>query len=127
MAARRRRALRRRVTLQESCNLANAQRVRSAPRELLAAIPGLELVELAQADLCCGSAGVYNLIQPAMSAAILRDKLAEIGATAADTVVTSNPGCLLQLEQGLRTSGSPTGVAHVVQLLDEAYGGPAAT
>ena len=120
------RAVRRRVTLQESCHLVHAQRIRTAPRQILASIPGLELVDLAQPDLCCGSAGVYNLLQPTMSAAILTDKMAELRATGADTIVTANPGCLLQFAQGVRAAGLDTRVVHLVQLLDEAYGEPAA-
>jgi glycolate oxidase iron-sulfur subunit len=120
------RVVRRRVTLQESCHLVHAQRVNAAPRQILAAIPGLELVDLGQSDLCCGSAGVYNLLQPMMSAAILTDKVAELRATGADTVVAANPGCLLQLAQGARAAGLSLRVVHLVQLLDEAYGGPAA-
>jgi glycolate oxidase iron-sulfur subunit len=98
----------------------------AAPRQILAAIPGLELVDLGQPDLCCGSAGVYNLLQPMMSTAILTDKVAELRATGADTVVTANPGCLLQLAQGARAAGLGIRVVHLVQLLDEAYGGPTA-
>jgi Fe-S oxidoreductase len=113
--------VRRRVTLQESCHLAHAQRVRTAPRQLLGRIPGLELVELAHPDLCCGSAGVYNLTQPEMSGRILESRMEEIAATAADTVVTANPGCMLQLERGVRQNGLPMDVKHVVELLDESY------
>jgi glycolate oxidase iron-sulfur subunit len=120
------RLVRRRVTLQESCHLVHAQRIKAAPRQILAAIPGLELVDLRQPDLCCGSAGVYNLLQPMMSTAILTDKVAELRATGADTVVTANPGCLLQLAQGARAAGLGIRVVHLVQLLDEAYGGPTA-
>ena len=118
------RRLERRVTLQDSCHLAHAQRIKSAPRELLARIPGLELAELAHPDLCCGSAGIYNLTQPEMSGDILDRKMAEVGATGADTVVTANPGCLLQLEQGVRRAGLACETRHVVELLDEAYGEP---
>jgi len=111
----------RRVTLQESCHLVHAQRIKAAPRRLLASIPGLELVDMAHPDLCCGSAGIYNITQPEMSAQLLEAKMADIRRTAADTIVTANPGCLLQLEQGVRRSGMRAEVKHVVQLLDEAY------
>jgi glycolate oxidase iron-sulfur subunit len=114
----------RRVTLQESCHLVHAQRIKAAPRRLLAAIPGLELVDMAQPDLCCGSADIYNITQPEMSEQLLAGKMADIQATAADTIVTANPGCLLQLEQGVRRSGMRAEVKHVVQLLDEAYRSP---
>jgi glycolate oxidase iron-sulfur subunit len=114
------------VTLQESCHLAHAQRIRAAPRELLGRIPGLRLVELAHPDLCCGSAGVYSLTQPEMSERILESRMAEIEQTAADTVVTANPGCMLQLERGVRGKRLRVDVRHVVELLDESYrAGPA--
>jgi glycolate oxidase iron-sulfur subunit len=113
--------LKRRVTIQDSCHLVHAQRIREAPRSLLRAVPGLELVELPHADTCCGGAGVYNLTQPAMSERILDAKLAEVAASGADTVVTANPGCMLQLERGLRDRGRPTSVKHLVHILDEAY------
>lgn len=116
------RPVHRRVTLQDSCHLVHAQRVTAAPRQLLARIPGLTLVEMAHPDLCCGSAGIYSLTRPEMSAAILSARMAEIEATGADTIVTANPGCQLQLERGVRERGLRAEVRHVVQLLDEAYG-----
>jgi len=112
----------RRVTFQESCHLVHAQRISAAPRQLLARVPGLELVDMAHPDLCCGSAGVYNITQPEMSARLLDSKMVEVRATGADTIVTANPGCLLQLEQGVRQSGMRAEVKHVVELLDEGYG-----
>ena len=117
------RPVRRRVTLQESCHLVHAQRITAAPRQLLGSIPGLELVEMAHPDLCCGSAGVYNVVQPEMSAAILSRKIDEIERTGADTIVTANPGCMLQLEQGVCERGLRAEVRHVVELLAEGYGG----
>jgi Fe-S oxidoreductase len=116
-----RRAVNRVVTLQESCHLAHAQRIKAAPRALLAGIPGVELRELPHADLCCGSAGLYMLTQAEMSTRILDDKMAEIAATAADTVVTANPGCMIQLQRGILRARLQTEVRHVVELLDEAY------
>jgi glycolate oxidase iron-sulfur subunit len=79
---------------------------------------------MAHPDLCCGSAGIYNITQPEMSEQLLAGKMADIQATAADTIMTANPGCLLQLEQGVRRSGMRAEVKHVVQLLDEAYRSP---
>lgn len=111
----------RRVTLQESCHLVHAQRVKAAPRDLLRAIPGVELRELPHADLCCGSAGLYMLTQQEMSTRILDDKMAEVAATAADTLVTANPGCMMQLQRGVQRAGLNVTVRHVVELLDEAY------
>jgi len=114
--------VRRRVTLQESCHLLHAQRISAAPRQLLGRIPGLELVDMTHPDLCCGSAGVYNITQPEMSASLLESKMADIRSTTADTIATANPGCLLQLERGARLNGLRAEVKHIVELLDEAYG-----
>jgi glycolate oxidase iron-sulfur subunit len=111
------------VTLQESCHLVHAQRIREAPRQLLALIPGLELRDMAHPDLCCGSAGLYMLTQPEMSTRILDEKMRDIGGTGARTIVTANPGCMMQLQRGLARSGNPGEVKHVVELVDEAYGG----
>jgi glycolate oxidase iron-sulfur subunit len=116
-----RRRLERRVTLQESCHLAHAQRIKAAPRQILASIPGLELSDMEHPDLCCGSAGLYMLTEREMSMRILDDRLAEVGATGAGTVVTANPGCMMQLQAGLVRARIPTQVKHVIELLDEAY------
>ncbi|HUI56906.1 MAG TPA: heterodisulfide reductase-related iron-sulfur binding cluster [Bryobacteraceae bacterium] len=111
------------VTYQDSCHLAHGQRVRTAPRKLLAAIPGLQFREMRSSDLCCGSAGVYNVIENRMSMQILAAKMDAVNATGAEIIATANPGCLLQLEAGVRLHGTRQKVVHVVQLLDEAYGG----
>jgi glycolate oxidase iron-sulfur subunit len=116
-----RRRVERRVTLQDSCHLLHAQRIASAPRQLLRSVPGLELVEMSRPDLCCGSAGSYSLTQPEMSSRLLDSKMVDILATRCDTIATANPGCMLQLEQGVRQRGLRLEVKHVVQLLDEAY------
>jgi glycolate oxidase iron-sulfur subunit len=110
-----------RVTYQDSCHLVHAQRVRSAPRELLRAIPGLELAELEAPDRCCGSAGVYSFAQREMSLRLLDDKMRDIAASGAPTIATANPGCMMQLEAGLRRHKLPGRAVHVVELLDEAY------
>jgi glycolate oxidase iron-sulfur subunit len=109
------------VTYQEPCHLAHAQRISSAPRRLLAQIPGLELREMNESSLCCGSAGVYNVTQPAMAERLSRRKVANVLAQTPDVVATANPGCALQLTNGLREAGSSVKVKHVVELLDEAY------
>jgi glycolate oxidase iron-sulfur subunit len=109
------------VTYQDSCHLAHGQKVRAAPRKLLAAIPGVTFKEMAASDVCCGSAGVYNLAQGEMAMRILGSKMEAVNATGAGIVATANPGCLLQLEAGVRIHGSGQRVAHVVELLDEAY------
>jgi glycolate oxidase iron-sulfur subunit len=111
------------VTYQDSCHLAHGQRVRSAPRKLLAAIPGVELREMRGADICCGSAGIYNVVQNEMSMQILGSKMKSVNATDAGIVATANPGCMLQLEAGVRMHGKEQKVMHVVELLDRAYGG----
>jgi glycolate oxidase iron-sulfur subunit len=108
------------VTYQDACHLAHAQRVTAQPRALLGSIPGLELREMAESTLCCGSAGVYNLTNPRESAQLQARKLDNALATGAAVIATANPGCLLQLRAGLRECGSDVRVAHVVELLDEA-------
>jgi glycolate oxidase iron-sulfur subunit len=110
------------VTYQEPCHLVHAQRVSAAPRRLLAKIPGLRLVEMAEASVCCGSAGIYNLTQPEMAARLRKRKVTNITRTRARIVATANPGCALQVASGLRDEGYDARVKHVVELLDEAYG-----
>jgi glycolate oxidase iron-sulfur subunit len=109
----------RRVTYHDACHLAHAQGVRDAPRRLLARIPNLELVELAESDVCCGSAGSYNLTEPAMARRLRERKVDHILATGAECVVAANPGCALQIRAGLEARGSQVRVAHPVELLDE--------
>jgi glycolate oxidase iron-sulfur subunit len=109
-----------RVTYQDPCHLAHAQRIRSEPRALLAKFAGLQLVEMPGADICCGSAGYYNLVQPDYADRLLEEKVRAIKALAPDAVVTANPGCMLQLEAGLRAAGHPLPVLHVVEVLDRA-------
>jgi glycolate oxidase iron-sulfur subunit len=111
----------RRVAYHDPCHLAHAQGVRAEPRALLAAIPGLTLVPMADEDLCCGSAGHYNVMQPAMARQLVERKVAAIRASGADLVATANAGCALQLEAGLRAAGIATPVRHVLDLLAEAY------
>lgn len=115
------RPLRERATYQDACHLAHGQGIRHAPRALLAQIPGLDYVELPNADRCCGAAGVYNLTQPERSQAILDDKLRDIEATGARSVVITNPGCAMQLHAGLVESGSGAHVYHLMEMLDRAY------
>ncbi len=110
-----------RVVYSDSCHLRHVQKVITQPRDLLRRIPGIELVELNQPDRCCGSAGVYNLVQPETAAAILHEKMADIAATGAEIVATTNTGCHLQLIQGARQSGLKLRVFHVVELLDQSY------
>jgi glycolate oxidase iron-sulfur subunit len=105
------------VTYHEPCHLAHGQRVREAPRAILRAIPGLRLVELAESDVCCGSAGVYNLMEPEIAGQLLGRKLDRIGDTGAAIVATGNPGCLLQLRRGLADRGLTVRAYHPVELL----------
>ena len=112
-----------RVTYQDPCHLAHAQRITSPPRELLSSIPGVELVEMRRPDVCCGAAGSYQLVQQEMSDRLLDARLAEIRETGAQVVATANPGCMLQLERGVRQRGMNVRVCHVVDLLAEAYRG----
>ena len=110
-----------RVTYDAPCHLQHAQRVMHAPLSVLAAIPGLELVPLHDSDQCCGSAGIYNLIEPETSDAVLAPKLANIRATGAAWVATGNPGCLMQIGAGLIRAEIPTRAIHPVDLLDASY------
>jgi glycolate oxidase iron-sulfur subunit len=110
-----------RVTYQDPCHLAHAQGIRAEPRALLSRVRGLELVEMADADVCCGSAGYYNLSQPEYADRLLEPKIDAILATRPAAVVTANPGCMLQLAAGLRSRGrADIPVLHVVEVLDRA-------
>jgi glycolate oxidase iron-sulfur subunit len=109
-----------RVTYQAPCHLAHAQRINEQPRALLRRVEGLELIEMAEAEVCCGSAGSYNLQQPDLADALLARKIDAIAATGADAVVSANPGCMLQVTSGLAERGRPTAVLHVVEVLDQA-------
>lgn len=108
------------VTYQEPCHLAHAQRIRTAPRALLSRIDGLELREMRESDVCCGSAGSYNLVQPAFADALLERKLDNIVATGAAAIVSANPGCMLQVSSGLARRGLELPVLHVIEVLDRA-------
>jgi glycolate oxidase iron-sulfur subunit len=110
-----------RVAYHDACHLANAQGVRREPRELLRAIPGVELCELADAHLCCGSAGTYNLDQPEIAASLGEKKARSIIATGAEIVASGNIGCLTQLRFHLARLGSPIEIRHTMQLLRDAY------
>jgi glycolate oxidase iron-sulfur subunit len=117
-----------RVDYQDPCHLVHAQRVRSAPRLLLGAIPELELVELKEAEICCGSAGIYNVVHNDLAERLLAAKMRRIDETGAELIVSANPGCLLQLRAGVAQSSRPERrVLHVVELLDEAYRRPMGT
>lgn len=111
------------VTYQEPCHLVHAQRIAGPPRRLLRQIPGVQLVEMEESALCCGSAGIYNITQPELSRRLMERKTGHALATGADTIISANPGCMIQLQAGLRAAGrgSQVRVRHLVELLDEAY------
>lgn len=114
------------VTYDAPCHLLHAQRVATPPLRVLAAVPGLELVPLEGSEHCCGSAGIYNLIEPDVSDRVLAPKVASIAATRATLVATGNPGCLMQLGAGLHRAGMRCRAVHPVDLLDASYGAQAA-
>jgi glycolate oxidase iron-sulfur subunit len=108
-----------RVVYQDACHLAHGQRIRAQPRALLRAIEGVTLVDIADAERCCGSAGIYNLTQPEISQELQQQKVAAILAARPDVVVSANPGCILQVVAGLRAAGSGVKVVHVMRFLDD--------
>jgi len=116
--------LRETVTYHDACHLAHGQKVRAQPRELLRRIPGVTLVELTDSDLCCGSAGVYNLLEPEMAAELGRRKLERIRETGARIVAAGNPGCIMQISQQALEAGLALEVMHPVTLLSRALREP---
>jgi glycolate oxidase iron-sulfur subunit len=108
------------VTYQDSCHLVHAQRIAKAPRAILTQIPALELREMSAPDRCCGSAGLYSVVQGDLSRRLLSGKMDDIERTGAATVATANPGCMMQLESGLRSRKIDGDVVHVIELLDQA-------
>ena len=109
------------MTYHDPCHIVHGQKISKQPRSLLAQIPGLKLVPLKEADWCCGSAGTYNLTQPEMAQQLQQRKVAHIRETGADAVVTANPGCIIQIVQGLEAAGAHVQVLHLAEVLDEAY------
>jgi glycolate oxidase iron-sulfur subunit len=110
-----------RVTYQDACHLAHAQKIKKQPRELIRSLPGVELVEMRHPEICCGAAGLYSTLEPQMSNRILQEKLDDLLATRADVVAVANPGCQMQMQSGLRSRGSAMRVEHVAELLVGAY------
>jgi glycolate oxidase iron-sulfur subunit len=108
------------ATYHDACHLVHGQRLRREPRALLARIPGLRLVELPESELCCGSGGIYNLLEPEMADRLLAAKIERIVETGARIVVTGNPGCMLQIAKGARARGLELEVLHPVELLARA-------
>ncbi len=113
--------LRLRVTYQDACHIAHAQRIKSHPRKVIKQIPGIEVVELPESDLCCGSAGIYNLTEPEMSERLLERKISKLKETGAQVLVAGNPGCLLQIGMGIKHHGLNIKTVHPIELLDWAY------
>jgi glycolate oxidase iron-sulfur subunit len=109
------------VTYQEPCHLVHAQRVSAAPRRLLEQVPGLQLIEMNESSVCCGSAGIYNLTEPDMARRLQKRKVDNIRDTSAAIVATANPGCAMQVAAGLRAAGVNASVKHIVEILDDAY------
>jgi glycolate oxidase iron-sulfur subunit len=114
-------AINARITYHDACHLAHGQKITSPPRQLLRSIPGVTYVELGDSDQCCGSAGVYNYLQPTMARALLRKKVDNLLATGADIIATGNPGCLAWIQQGLPQGAKAPEIVHPVELLDRAY------
>ncbi len=112
-----------RVAYHDACHLGHAQGIRQPPRDLLAAIPGVTLVPVAEGDICCGSAGIFNLVQPEMASELGRRKAANIDAASPDVVATTNPGCMLQITAAARAAGTDRPIVHVVELLDASIRG----
>ena len=111
------------IAYHDACHLAHAQGIRSQPRELLTAIPGLTLREVAEPDICCGSAGIYNLVQPVAAAELGDRKAVNVAATGAELLVAANPGCSMQIATALRRDGRDLAVAHTAEVLDASLRG----
>jgi len=118
-----RKPLQLRVAFQDSCHLKHAQRIESQPREMLRAIPGLELLEPAEQEICCGSAGIYNLVQPEAAIELGDRKAQHILNTTPDAYASGNPGCLLQVTAALRRAGRPLPAFHPIELIDASIRG----
>jgi glycolate oxidase iron-sulfur subunit len=110
-----------RVAVDHPCHLLHAQRIKQAPLDVLAAVPGVEIVEVENAAECCGGAGIYGMTHPELGGSIGGDKVAAVRAAGCDAVATANPGCMMQIGAGLRLKGAREGVVHPVEILDESY------
>lgn len=107
-----------RAAYHDACHLQHAQGVRAQPRHLLQGIPGVEVREIAESEICCGSAGIYNLLEPEAATELRDRKVQNIIRTEADVIVSGNPGCLLQIATGLEAAGRPIPIMHLVELID---------
>ena len=115
------RAVNIRVTYQDACHLAHAQKIKKQPRDLIRSLPEVQLVEMRHPEICCGGAGLYSTLEPQMSNRILQEKLDDVIATGADVLAVANPGCQMQLQSGLRARGSSMKVEHLAETLARAY------
>jgi glycolate oxidase iron-sulfur subunit len=113
-----------RVAYHDACHLAHAQGVRAEPRRVLESIPGVTIVPIGESEICCGSAGIFNLVQGEMAAELGRRKASHISEAEPDVIVTTNPGCILQIQAAARSRGDRYRVLHIVELLDTALDGP---
>ena len=111
------------VAYHDACHLAHAQGIRAQPRQLLRAIPGLEVREIAEAELCCGSAGTYSILNPQPARELGDRKATHVAATGADLLVTANPGCMMQIAAALERAGAALPTAHTIQVLDASIRG----
>jgi glycolate oxidase iron-sulfur subunit len=109
------------VAYHDACHLAHAQRVTAEPRQLLRAVPGLTLVEINEGEICCGSAGTYNIEQPEIAGRLGERKAVNIARTGAEAVIAGNIGCMVQIRTHLQALGGPLPVYHTMELLDRAY------
>jgi glycolate oxidase iron-sulfur subunit len=114
-------SVRQTVTYHEACHLCHGQKITRQPRQVLRAVPGLELVELPESTWCCGSAGIYNITQPEMSQKLLQRKIANIAKTGAQIVASANPGCSLQLQAAAHNLNLKLEIAHPISILARAY------
>ncbi len=106
------------IAYHDACHLQHAQGVRAQPRQLLRAIPGVEVREIPESEICCGSAGIYNLLEPEPATQLRDRKARNIISTGAEAIVSGNPGCLLQIANGLEAAGKPLEIMHLVEVLD---------
>ena len=119
------RELKLKVTYQDACHLAHAQKIKKQPRDLIRSVAGANFVEMRHADICCGAAGLYSTLEPEMSQRILDQKMEDVLATGADVITVANPGCQMQLETGLSARGSRMKVEHIAETLMRGYPPPA--
>jgi glycolate oxidase iron-sulfur subunit len=117
-----RKAVKMRVAYHDACHLQHAQGVRAQPRRLLQGIPGIELREIAESEICCGSAGIYNLLEPEAATELRDRKVQNIMRTEADVIVSGNPGCLLQIATGLEAAGRRLRIMHLIEVIDQSIG-----